>query len=136
MLARVEGEVVAGVLFLEWKDTLYYKFNASNPTFSDRRPNDAIMWAGIEYGRKRGHRRMDLGLSDWDQEGLVRYKRKYASEEKTISFLSHQPQGVAAPTGAARRVRLMKTLTDLFTDEGVPDEITEQAGAALYGYFA
>jgi lipid II:glycine glycyltransferase (peptidoglycan interpeptide bridge formation enzyme) len=135
MLARVGEEVAAGVLFLEWKDTLYYKFNASDPMLSACRPNDAIMWAAMEYGRKRGHRRIDLGLSDWDQEGLVRYKRKYASEEKTISFLSNETPGATA-TGPSRLGQLMPRLTDLLTDERVPDAITERAGAVLYRYFA
>jgi hypothetical protein len=30
---------------------------------------------------------------------------------------------------------LLNQLTDLFTDESVPDEITEKAGAVLYQYF-
>ncbi len=135
MVARVGGELAAGVMFLEWKDRLYYKLNASQPEFSATRPNDAIMWAGIEYGRARGHRRLDLGLSDWDQEGLVRYKRKYASEEKVISFLSHHPQE-PTPSEPTRLAQLMPGLTDLLTDERVPDEITERAGDALYRFFA
>ncbi len=135
MLARVNGEVAAGVLFLEWKDTLYYKFNASDPRFSDSRPNDAIMWAGIEYGRARRLRRIDLGLSDWDQDGLIRYKRKYASEEKTISFLSYVPPGASNPAPSPL-AKLMPRLTHLLTDERIPDAITERAGAVLYRFLA
>jgi hypothetical protein len=135
MLARVNGAVAAGVLFLEWKDTLYYKFNASDPDFTDSRPNDAIMWAGIEYARKRDLSRIDLGLSDWDQVGLVRYKGKYASEEKTISFLSYLPEGVPEPPPSPL-ASAMPGLTDLLTDPRVPDSITERAGSALYRFFA
>ena len=135
LLARVNGEVAAGVLFLEWKGTLYYKFNASDPRFSESRPNDAIMWAGIEHGSELGHRRLDLGLSDWDQEGLIRYKRKYATEEKTISFLSCLPPGTSTPQ-PSRLAESMPRLTELLTDERVPDALTERAGEALYRFFA
>ena len=71
LLARVDGDIVGGVLFLEWQDTLYYKFNASAPEVLSRRPNDAVMWAGIERAIKRGLTAIDLGLSDWDQDGLI-----------------------------------------------------------------
>lgn len=134
LLARVNGEIVAGIMFLEWKDTLYYKFNASDPAFSECRPNDGLLWAGIEHGQKRGLRLLDLGLSDWDQEGLVRYKRKYATEERTISFLSHVPDD--SSTELSSLGKLMPSLTELLTDDRVPDEVTEQAGSRLYRYFA
>lgn len=131
VLARLADRVVAGVLFLEWNDRLYYKFNASHPDFREARPNDAVMWAGIEYGRARGHHLLDLGLSDWGQEGLVRYKRKYASHEGTIFFLAHESRH--QPTLLAT---VMPELTRLLTDARVPDDLTERAGRLLYRYFA
>lgn len=134
MLAEHQGKTVGGILFLEWKDGLYYKFNASCAEDLPFRPNDLLLWEGIQYGKAQGFTRLDLGLSDWDQEGLIRYKRKYATEEKTISFLRHEPVGVLNPQ--AQRIRqLMPQLTDLFTDVSVPDRVTEQAGEALYRFF-
>lgn len=136
LLARIDDKIAAGVLFLEWKDTLYYKFNASDARFSGSRPNDALMWAGIEHARRRGARLLDLGLTDQDQDGLIRYKRKYASEEKPIVFLSRTPDTPPAPSPPGRLAELMPALTRLLTDERIPDTITERAGAALYRYFA
>ena len=133
LLARVDGDIVAGVLFLEWRDTLYYKFNASAPEALSRRTNDAIMWAGIERAIKRGLRAIDLGLSDWDQDGLIQYKRKYATAEKTITLLQ---LGSESPTPGSVVASRLTDLTRLLTDPEVPDSVTEQAGSLLYELFA
>jgi CelD/BcsL family acetyltransferase involved in cellulose biosynthesis len=134
MVAVVGDEIIGGVLFLEWQDKLYYKFNASDANQISRRPNDLMIWEGIKYGKARGYTYLDFGLSDWDQEGLVRYKRKFATAEKTISFLSHTPNGSLPPQEMEVR-HFLTQLTDLFTEEAVPDHVTERAGEILYRFF-
>jgi hypothetical protein len=74
-------------------------------------------------------------LSDIDQEGLVRYKRKFGTQEKIISFLRHAPEGV--PSLAEKQIRnLLAQLTHRFTNQLVPDVVTEGAGEDLYRLFA
>jgi len=134
MLASQEDEVIGGVLFLEWQNKLYYKFNASNPDYASLRSNDLVVWEGIKYGQGKGYHYLDFGLSDWDQEGLLQYKRKFATQEKTVTFLRYNPDG--SPTRAEKQMRLLlPQLTDLFVDEGVPDHLTERAGDILYQFF-
>lgn len=134
-LAFHEGRIVGGVFFLEWKDRLYYKFNASDPDFVDLRPNDAIIWSAVQAAKAGDLRRLDFGLSDTEQEGLVRYKRKYASDEKMITFLRYEHP--SADTAGARQMRrTLPELTRILTDDGVPDIVTERAGDLLYGLFA
>ncbi|KAA3620018.1 MAG: GNAT family N-acetyltransferase [Calditrichaeota bacterium] len=134
MLAESDGQIIGGVFYLKWKNNLYYKFNASAPEAQNIRPNDLLMWEGIKYAKKNSATFLDLGLSDWGQEGLIRYKQKYATEEKVISFLRHTPEGSVSEKDAQIR-SLLPQLTDLFTDESVPDEITEKAGDLLYKFF-
>jgi CelD/BcsL family acetyltransferase involved in cellulose biosynthesis len=133
LVAEAEGRLVAGVLLLSWRDRLFYKFNASDPDALALRPNDLLMAAAIRHGVERGATLLDLGLSDWDQEGLIRYKRKYAQEERTISFLERPcPSGITPGGDVAA---LFPALTRLLTDERVPSRITERAGDLLYRYF-
>lgn len=133
LLAELEGELVAGTVFLDWGDSTYYKFNASDENHPSARANEAVMWAGMLRGIARGCVRLDLGLSDWEQDGLVRYKRKFSSEHDQITSWSWDPAGrEPASTGG----RLLDHMTRLFTDPGVPDSLTEKAGELLYQYFA
>lgn len=132
LLAHADDELIAGALFLVWGDTLYYKFGASRPEQLRLRPNDAIFWAGIRWGVQHRLRSLDWGCSDLDQPGLVAYKRKWASEERTIVTLGAGGEQVR-DSGEAGAV--LSGLTQLLTDDSVPDEITARGGALLYRYF-
>jgi CelD/BcsL family acetyltransferase involved in cellulose biosynthesis len=135
LLAYYRDTPISGVLFLEWQDTLYYKFNTSDPAYLAHQPNDLVTWTGIEYGKVKGCKRFDFGLSDWEHEGLIHYKRKFATEERTISYLRYTP--ASAPSQQERQVRdLLSRMTDLFVDQSVPDSVTDRAGQELYRYFA
>jgi lipid II:glycine glycyltransferase (peptidoglycan interpeptide bridge formation enzyme) len=132
LLAEWEGRVVAGTLFLAWGDTLYYKFNASIDTSC--RPNDLLAWEGIRQAMELGLARLDFGLSDLDQPGLVRFKEKFASDNGFISTLVADPAGGLPPAGALRDV--LTQLSELLTHPDVPAEITARGGDLLYRYFA
>ncbi|GJQ59814.1 MAG: GNAT family N-acetyltransferase [Candidatus Scalindua sp. AMX11] len=134
MLTELENKIIGGVFYLKWKDRLYYKFNASLSDTQSMRPNDLLMWEGIKYAKEMGLNFLDLGLSDSGQDGLIRYKQKYATDQKTISFLRLTPEGGVSKRDTQIR-NLLPQLTDLFTDESVPNEITEKAGNLLYRYF-
>ena len=134
LLAHHRGEVVGGVFFLGWGDTLYYKFNASDPAHLAARPNDLVVWEAMRWARDHGYRFLDFGLSAWEQEGLQRFKRKYATEERPISLLRHTN---APPAASQPQVqRLLADVTALAVDDATPDHVTEAAGDALYRYFA
>ena len=131
-LALVDGQPVAGALYLVWQDTVYYKFGASRPEFLPLRPNDALHWQLIRWAHDRGLRALDWGLSDLDQPGLCAYKRKWASAEGRIRTLN----AGGPPVGRSEEVeQTLRVVTDLFTDPNVPDAVAMRAGSALYRLF-
>ena len=132
-LAYVNGEPIAGAVYLAWNDVLYYKFGASLAGTLPLRPNDALAWTALRWASERGFRLLDWGRSDLDQPGLIAYKRKWASEERRIVTLCSTSRG---PDRDRDPGQLLGELTRLLTDDAVPDHITEQAGSLLYRYFA
>jgi CelD/BcsL family acetyltransferase involved in cellulose biosynthesis len=133
LLAELDGMVVAGVLFLCWGDTIYYKFNASVETSA--RPNDLLVTRAVELAREWGYARMDFGLSDLDQPGLLRFKRKFATEEATISTFRRDGEGDEPSYARAFKADLVR-LTGALTADDVPEGLVEAAGDVLYRYFA
>jgi CelD/BcsL family acetyltransferase involved in cellulose biosynthesis len=132
LLAEIGGRAIAGILFLVHRDGLYYKFNAS--TDLAVRPNDLLIWRGMLLGRERGLRRLDFGVSDLDQPGLVRFKRKFATEERPVTELRWP--GTRANDAAGRQAgAMLGRLTEILTAPGVPDEVTQAVGDELYRYF-
>jgi hypothetical protein len=133
VLALVDDRPIAGALYLVWNDVLYYKFGASIAEELPRRPNEAVHWEAIRWAKERGLRLLDWGLSDLDQPGLLRFKRKWGSDERRILTLR-----AGDPPADARGAELggvLGELTRLLTDESVPDEVTARAGSVLYRYF-
>lgn len=132
LIAERSGRVIAGILVLQWRDVLYYKFNASID--STWRPNDLLVWQAILLGHRRGLRRLDLGISDVGQPGLIRFKSKFATQEKDVRFLEWRPAGWRDPRGEEAS-RILARITTLVTEPSVPDEITRAAGDELYRFF-
>jgi CelD/BcsL family acetyltransferase involved in cellulose biosynthesis len=131
-LAYVNGDAIAGAVHLMWNDTLYYKFGASRADALNLRPNDALFWAALRWASQHGYHQLDWGLSDLDQPGLVAFKQKWASEERRIVTLRSQSPNA---NGHQEARTVLAELTRLFTDDAVPEKVTEQAGALLYRYF-
>jgi len=129
------GRCIAATIFLAWGDTLYYRFNTSEFDALPLRPNDLLLWEGIRLAVARGCRRLDLGRSDDDQPGLIRFKQQFGAAEREIRLLRFTPPEYRAESGAEPR-RLLATMTTLFTDPAIPDDVSAAAGTALYRYFA
>ena len=135
LLSTYDDKVVGGVLLLRWEEHAGSQIQcvrARRPRPSAERPDGV----GIDQPRQSsGCARFDFGLSDWDQEGLVRFKRKFSgTREKTISFLNHAPSVSPAPYQSGAR-GLLADMTRVFVDPLVPDAVTERAGADLYRFF-
>lgn len=131
--AFIESRMVAATIYLRWGDTLYYKFNASDRENLQLRPNNRLVWEGIKIARDLGCRYLDLGPSDDDQPGLIRFKRNFGAEELELSFLRWIPEGWS-PSNERRSV--LATLTSSLTDPSVSDDVAAQAGSVLYRFFA
>ncbi len=132
LLAEEDGVVTAGTFFLIHGDTLYYKFNASRDLAA--RPNDLLVWRGIQLGRSLGLKRLDFGLSSRTQPGLVRFKEKFATERRAIVELRLSPE---QPPSHVREVeRVLGRLTEILTAPNVPESVARAAGDELYRFFS
>ncbi len=133
LLAEHDGTAVGGILFLIHGDTLYYKFNASNDLRF--RPNDLLVWHGMLLGRRLGLTRLDFGLSDVGQPGLVRFKQKFATGERPITELRWSPPGHSDARGH-QAGRTLHRLTEILTEPNVPDDVTRSVGDEVYSLFS
>lgn len=134
LLARHDDQVVGGVLFLGWGETLYYKFNASDSDQLGVRPNDLIVWEALAHAHAWGYRYLDFGLSAREQDGLRRFKAKYATDERAIRLLRSRAH--IEPSERELEVRrLLQQVTEVLVRDQVPDHVTEAAGDVLYQYF-
>ncbi len=128
-----EGDVAAAVMVARYDDVAYYKFAASDPDHRHRNVNQAVVHGAATWAQAVGCTHLDLGRSDIDQPGLVRFKDQFRAESRPIERLART--GVPYLPGDELGTTLGR-LTELLTDPSVPDAITEKAGNELYRYFA
>jgi CelD/BcsL family acetyltransferase involved in cellulose biosynthesis len=138
VLAEEDGAVVAGSMYLEWGNTLFYKYNASvTNTFG---ANDLVLWTAIRYAADRGLKLVDFGLSEAEHTGLIKFKAKWATREQPLHWLRATPAPtetvLAANAHGSAVGPVLGQLTDLLTQPDVPDEVSASVGALLYRYFA
>ncbi len=93
ILAYHEEELLAGAVFLHWKQTLTYKYSASDNRFWNLHPNNLVLWEAIHWGCENGYKVFDWGRTDLDDRGLRDFKLGWGSEEKLLQYtiLSDSP---------------------------------------------
>lgn len=130
--ATVGDEVVASAVLLRWGRTAYYKFNAATARGYDCRANDLVMWTCLVVAAGWGCDSFDFGLSDADQPGLIRYKRKFAEEEAALRSFDN---GVPLDPRARELHQQVGAIASWSTRPEVPDEVTHACGSLLYRFF-
>ncbi|MGI8757534.1 MAG: GNAT family N-acetyltransferase [Acidimicrobiales bacterium] len=134
--AYVDDVLVAATVYLRWGDVLYYKFNASDPGALEARPNNLLLWAGSEVARSLGCSALDLGPSDDDQPGLIRFKAQSGATEGEVTTWTWTAPGSAPDPSAGRLKETLGELTALLIQPEVDEAVVEAAGDALYRWFA
>ncbi len=132
-VASKDGQPIAGVLTLSYKDCLVYKYGGSDARFHNLGGMPLLFWKAIQEGKERGAQEFDLGRSEIDNPGLVAFKNHLgATCSKLGYFRAVRPArcgaGNAAKVGSADwKLRLVKGAF-----ARMPDSMLRVAGSLLY----
>lgn len=91
-LAEVEGKVVAGAIDITFNGMTDYGYAASDSSYLQHYPNDAVTWQAIEDSGSEGCRCFDFGKTDSDNVRLAQFKKKWGAEKKTL-YYNYYPKG-------------------------------------------
>lgn len=86
-VAREGGQAIAAVVQLKFKDTVYYKFAASDSRYLGMRPNHLIIWNMIERGVEEGFSYLDFGRTYPGDIGLMQWKSRWGTEQKSLAYI-------------------------------------------------
>ena len=127
-IAECEGKTIAGVIFLTHKNTLYYKFNASDDNYLQRRPNHLVTWKAISYALANHFRCLDFGRCSPEEEGLRTYKSKWGSREVELPYYFYPAvRGFTTVTEDSARYKTMRLFSRI-----MPQPVFIWAGSLLY----
>ncbi|HXB58411.1 MAG TPA: hypothetical protein VNU95_02550, partial [Candidatus Acidoferrales bacterium] len=108
-----------------------YKFGASDEAFQHLRGNNLVMWEAIRCFLRRGTKKLDLGRTSINNEGLRKFKLSWNAQEKSIGYFRFsipQEKFVSAPdesTGWHNRVF-----------NALPSFVSRTIGNLLYRHWA
>ena len=81
VVAEWEGKTIAASMFLRYKDTMYYKYNASDRRHLGKCPNHLLIWESIKQSYNDGLAKLDFGRCSPEDEGLRTFKNRWAAQE-------------------------------------------------------
>jgi lipid II:glycine glycyltransferase (peptidoglycan interpeptide bridge formation enzyme) len=79
-------KAVAAILTLQHKDTLVYKYGASDARFSALAGTHLLLWESIKEAKRQGLRCFDLGRSDWSNGGLITFKKRWGAAASELKY--------------------------------------------------
>jgi hypothetical protein len=85
-IARKDGRPVAGMVLLRHRDTLVYKYGASDAASHPLGSMPFLFWQAIQFAKSAGARTLDLGRSDTDNDGLVTFKDRLGAARQTLTY--------------------------------------------------
>lgn len=126
-IASYKGDPVAGILTLQFRGTLVYKYGGSDQNFHRLGSMPFLLWKAIQEAKSQGVKTFDLGRSDHDNLGLVAFKDKWASSQSLMSYWRFPVSVRNHFVDKGKTFALAKSLFGL-----LPSPIFQFAGEILY----
>ncbi len=92
-VASKDGKPVAGILTLRHKNTMTYKYGASDRRYSRLGGMQLVLWKAIEEAKGEGLSDLDMGRSDWQHRGVIDFKRRWGSTQSDLTYFRHYSPG-------------------------------------------
>jgi hypothetical protein len=106
--ALVSGKVIASSVFFHFGPNVIFKYGASDTGFLSHRPNNLVMWEAIKWYKGRGARRLNLGRTEVDNQGLRRFKLSWGPSESALNYYRYDLERSAFSRTPLRGVRPTK----------------------------
>jgi len=130
VLAQVNGKPAAGALFFQFRNTVIYKFGASDESFQEVRPNNLVMWRAIEHFARAGFEVLNFGRTSLANTGLRRFKRAWGAQESMLEYVRWSPRHgyqTDADRASGWHTRIFRAL---------PSSLSRLIGAVAYKHIA
>ena len=88
-VASKDGSPVAGILTLQYKQTLVYKYGCSDERFNQLGGVQILFWKAIEDAKIDQMTEFDMGRSDCANSGLVTFKDRWGATRTRLTYLRY-----------------------------------------------
>lgn len=125
-LAYKSGLPIAGIVTLDYKNVMVYKYGCSDARFHPLGGMQFLFGHTIQEAKANGFREFDLGRSDQDTSGLITFKDRLGATRSALLYWRYP-----APRPDSRvRGWVMSAARRMLTR--MPDGVLALAGSTLY----
>lgn len=125
-IARKGTTPVAATITLSFRNTVFYKYGCSDERYHNLGGMPLLFWKMIEEAKAEGASTLDLGRSDPENLGLLRFKEQWNAAPVSMTYWRFPVQAAKARTVGFRWQRVFSAL---------PDPLLVQCGRFLYRHF-
>jgi lipid II:glycine glycyltransferase (peptidoglycan interpeptide bridge formation enzyme) len=125
-----DGDSVASIVMLRFKQTVTLKYACSDKQFSKLGCMPLLYWKEIQDAKRNGFLEMDLGRSNLDDAGLAQFKDRFGAQRSTINYWRIVPESAVKREQAWKVSAAKKLFTRL------PNGWLPLAGNLLYKHLA
>jgi len=126
-VAFKEHQPIAGILTLDHGNKVYYKYGASDAAFNNLGATPMLFWQVIKAAKAAGMEELDLGRSELDNRGLIRFKERWSAEGIPLSTWRAPAGAVLSPAVESLKLRMAKMVCAYS-----PSRLLILAGRLLY----
>lgn len=105
---------IASILTIVHKNTMVYKYGCSDMRYSNLGGNALVFWHAIQDAKSRGLTELDMGRSDFDNEGLATFKENWGAARSAIHYWRYPAR--KAKARPENFIRQMKRIVSMSPD--------------------
>jgi hypothetical protein len=100
---------VAGILTMNHGKTMYYKYGGSDAKLNNLAATPMLLWQAIQAAKSAGMEELDLGRSETENQGLIRFKERWGAYSVRLT-LWRDPPDVVSPSLEDVKMRMVKSV--------------------------
>jgi CelD/BcsL family acetyltransferase involved in cellulose biosynthesis len=85
-IASKNGQAIASIITMQYKNVLVYKYGCSDSRFNNLGGNSLLFWRAIQDAKKSGLLKFDLGRSEADNRGLITFKENWGAVTRPLDY--------------------------------------------------
>ena len=122
-IAKHHDRPIAAIMTLRHRDTMVYKYGASEASLHRLGGVHLLFWRAIQDAREQGCVALDMGRSDLRNAGLLTFKDRWGATRSAVTYWRFPPEGRLQRYVACRAKQAVAH---------VPNGIRAAAGRLLY----
>ena len=81
-----DGNAVAAILTLQFRDVVYYKYGCSDSRFNNLGATPWLFWRAISSAKSKNANMFDLGRTERDNLGLLQFKNHWSPQPRPLTY--------------------------------------------------